>query len=100
MANYTTLDFNFELRKNRQTIDQLRGKADLNPGFVLAAETDEDPVTGTEYVSTVYEFESKNCIFNIRIGNVEGIKKVKLYKQCKTGKFNFELEDCPILLEK
>ncbi len=100
LSNYTTLDFNFELRKGRQTVDQLKGKADLNPGFVLAAETDEDPVTGTEYVSMVYEFESKGCVFNIRIGNDEGIKKVKLFKQCNPGKYPIALEDCPVLLEK
>ncbi|MCF8245947.1 MAG: hypothetical protein K9J37_11785 [Saprospiraceae bacterium] len=100
MASYTTLDFNFELRKSRQTIDQLRGKADLNPGFVLAAETDEDPVTGSEYVSSVYEFESPDCVFNIRLGDDEGVKKVKLYKKCTTGKYNINLDDCPILLEK
>ncbi len=99
-ANYTTVDFNFELRKGRQTIDQLHGKADINPGFVLAAETDEDPQTGSEYVSTVYEFESPDCVFNIRLGDDEGVKKVKLYKGCKTEKYNIELENCPILLEK
>lgn len=99
-VNYTTLDFNFELRKGRQTVDQLRGKANLNPGFVLAAETDEDPQTGNEYVSTVYEFESPECVFNIRLGDDEGVKKVKLYKGCKTVKYNIKLENCPILLEK
>jgi hypothetical protein len=99
-ANYTTLDFNFELRKGKLTIVQLKGKADLNPGFVLAAETDEDPVSGTEYVTNVYEFESPDCVFNIRLGDDEGLKKVKIFKQCKAGKHNIALEDCPILLEK
>ncbi len=100
MANYTTLDFNFELRKGRQTVEQLSGKSDLNPGFILAAETDEDLVSGTEYVSNVYEYESTDCVFNIRIGDDEGVKKVRLYKACKTSKYNIDLENCPILLEK
>ncbi len=100
MANYTTLDFNFELRKNRQTVDQLRGKADLNPGFLLGSESDEDEATGTSYFASEYYFESKECNFNIRIGDDEGVKKVKLIKLCKTGKYNIALEDCPILLEK
>lgn len=100
LANYTTLDFNFELRKGRQTIDQLTGKADLNPGFVLAAETDTDPQTGNEYLSNVYEFDGPDCVFNIRLGAEDAIKKVKLFKACKSGKYNIELENCPVLLEK
>jgi hypothetical protein len=100
MANYTTLDFNFELRKNRQTVDQIRGKADLNPGFLLGSESDEDETTGNSYFASEYHFESPECSFNIRIGDDEGVKKVKLIKQCKAGKYNITLEDCPILLEK
>jgi hypothetical protein len=100
MANYTTLDFNFELRKNRQTIDQLRGKADLNPSFLLGSESDEDEATGNSYFASEYHFESKECSFNIRIGDDEGVKKVKLVKLCKAGKYNIDLENCPILLEK
>jgi hypothetical protein len=99
-ANYTTLDFNFELRKNRQTIDQLRGKADLNPGFLLGSESDEDPETGSSYFASEYYFEHKECSFNIRIGDDEGVKKVKLIKLCKSGKYNIDLENCPVLLEK
>ncbi|MCC6726523.1 MAG: hypothetical protein IT258_18625 [Saprospiraceae bacterium] len=100
MANYTTLDFNFELRKNRQTVDQIRGKADINPGFVLGSESDEDEATGNSYFVAEYSFEGKDCSFNIRIGEDEGVKKVKLIKLCKTGKFNISLEECPVLLEK
>lgn len=100
LANYTTLEFNFELRKGRQTIDQLTGKADLNPGFVLAAETDADPQTGNEYLSNVYEFENPNCVFNIRLGKDGEVKKVKLFKACKSEKYDINLDDCPVLLEK
>lgn len=99
-ANYTTLDFNFELRKGRQTIDQLKGKADLNPGFVLGSESDDDATTNSSYMVDEYYFEQGDCSFNIRIGNDEGVKKVKLIKQCKSGKYNIALNDCPILLEK
>lgn len=99
-ANYTTLDFNFELRKNRQTIDQIRGKADINPGFVLASEPDEDESTGTTYAANDYFFESPDCTFSIRIGDDEGVKKVKLIKLCKSGKYDIVLENCPVLLEK
>lgn len=99
-VNYTTIDFNFELRKSRQSVDQIRGKADLNPGFVLGGEIDEDSVTSSSYFVTEYHFESPECSFSIRIGEDGGVKKVKLVKQCKTGKFNINLEDCPVLLEK
>ncbi len=99
-ANYTTLDFNFELRKGKQTIDQIKGKANLNPGFVLGSESDEDESTGNSYFASEYHFESPDCTFSIRLGDDEGVKKVKLIKQCKSGKFNIALEDCPVLLEK
>lgn len=99
-ANYTTLDFNFELRKGRQTVDQIRGKADLNPGFVLASEPDEDESTGSTYAANDYYFESPECTFSIRVGDDEGIKKVKLIKLCKSEKYNIALENSPILLEK
>jgi|GEM_PF-1265903 len=99
-ANYTTLDFNFELRKGRQTVDQIKGKADLNPGFVLASEPDEDETTGSVYPANDYFFESPDCTFSIRIGDDEGIKKVKLIKLCKSEKYNIALENCPVLLEK
>ncbi|MBK8566657.1 MAG: hypothetical protein IPN76_25830 [Saprospiraceae bacterium] len=100
MANYTTLDFNFELRKNRQTVDQIRGKADLNPGFLLGSESDDDEATGNSYFASEYHFEGQECTFSIRIGEDEGVKKVKLIKLCKSGKFNINLENCPVLLEK
>lgn len=98
--NYTTLDFNFELRKGKQTIDQIKGKADLNPSFMLGSESDEDESTGNSYFASEYYFESPDCTFSIRLGDDEGVKKVKLIKQCKSGKFNIALEDCPVLLEK
>lgn len=98
--NYTTLEFNFELRKGRQTIDQIKGRADLNPGFVLGSESDDDPETGSSYFVSEYHFESPDCTFSIRLGDDEGVKKVKLVKQCKSGKFNIALEECPVLLEK
>jgi hypothetical protein len=99
-ANYSTLDFNFELRKGRQTVDQISGKADLSPSFLLGSESDEDPETGSSFFASEYHFENKECTFNIRIGDDKGVKKVKLIKQCKAGKYNIALEDCPILLEK
>lgn len=99
-ANYTTLNFNFELRKGRTTIDQIRGKADLNPGFVLGSESDEDDRTGISYFANEYFFEDDACSFSIRIGDDAGIKKVKIIKECKSGKYNIALEDCPVLLEK
>ncbi len=99
-ANYTTLDFNFELRKGRHTLDQISGKADLSPGFLLGSESDEDPETGSNYFASEYHFENKACTFNIRIGDDESVKKVKLIKLCKSGKYNISLEDCPVLLEK
>ena len=99
-ANYTTLDFNFELRKGHQTIDQIRGKADLNPGFVLASEPDEDESTGSTYPANEYHFENPDCTFSIRLGDDEGVKKVKLIKLCKSSNHNIALENSPILLEK
>jgi hypothetical protein len=99
-VNYTTLDFNFELRKGRQTVDQIRGKADLNPGFVLASEPDEDESTGSTYPANDYYSESPECTFSIRVGDDMGIKKVKLIKLCKSEKYNIALENSPILLEK
>ncbi len=99
-SNYTTLDFNFELRKGRQTVDQLRGKADIGPGFLLGSESDEDPETGSSYFASEYRFEGQNCSFSIRLGGDEGVQKVKLVKQCKSGKYNIDLDNCPVLLEK
>ena len=98
--NYTTLDFNFELRKGNATIDQILGKAVLSPGFILAAESDEDPVTGISYFSDEYFFKNETCEVSIRVGDDEGIRKVKMIKNCKSGKYNIALEDCPVLLEK
>ncbi|MBI5916160.1 MAG: hypothetical protein HY842_12360 [Bacteroidetes bacterium] len=99
-VNYSTLEFNFELRKGKETVDQLVGKADLHPGFVLASEIDEDEETGTSYPASEYLLDSENCHFSIRLGDDEGVRKVKIIKQCKSGKFNIALEDCPALLEK
>lgn len=99
-VNYTTVEFNFELRKGRQVADQIKGKASLNPGFFLGSESDDDPESGTSYFANEYHFESPDCSLNIRLGEDEGVKKVKLIKQCKSGKFNIALADSPILLEK
>lgn len=99
-VNFTSLEFNFELRKAGQTLDQLTGRADLSPGFLLGNELDEDDQTGTVYPANEYVFENENCLLSIRLGNDEGIQKVKIIKNCKSGKYDIALEDCPVLLEK
>ncbi len=98
--NFTTLDFNFELRRGNKTISQFKGKADLRPGFVLGSESDDDPAEGHSYFSNAYDFQDENCFVSIRLGDDEGVKKVKLEKNCKNGKYNIDLENCPVLLEK
>ncbi len=98
--NFSTLGFNYELRKGNQTIDQINGEAHINTGFFLGSESDEDPQTGASYFCDEYTFEKQNCYFAIRLGNDEGIRKVKIIKDCESGKYDIALEDCPVLLEK
>ncbi len=98
--DYTTLGFNFELRKGNQTIDQLTGQADLDPGFFLGSESDEDNQSGVSYFCNEYTFENQNCSFTIRLGDDEGIWKVKVIKNCESGRYDIALDDCPVLLEK
>ena len=98
--NYTTLDFNLEILKDFKTAEQVIGKADLHPGFVLASEIDEDKLTGTSYPAAEYHFESPNCTLSIRLGNDGGLLKAKLIKQCKSSKYDISLDDCPVLREK
>jgi hypothetical protein len=98
--NFTTLDFNFELRRGNKTISQFKGKADLRPGFVLGSESDDDPAEGHSYFSNAYDFQDESCFVSIRLGDDEGVKKVKVEKNCKNDKYNIDLENCPVLLEK
>lgn len=98
--NYTTLKFNLEQRMAGQILDQLTGEAHLNAGFFIGSESDEDDQTGISYFSNDYYFEDEKCSLNIRLGYDEDIKKVKLSKTCSTGKYDIDLDDCPVLLEK
>lgn len=69
--NYTTLRYSYRwLHHKKKILLKNTGTADIEPGFVLASEVDEDPETGTAYGANQYTSQqTKNCEAYLRIGN-------------------------------
>jgi hypothetical protein len=77
------------------------GIADLDPGFILGAETDTDDITGTGYLANEYTGEFNRCFFSIRIGrNEKNELCAKIKKTCKSEQASIELDDWPTLRAK
>lgn len=96
--NYTTIKYRIEIVEDGKSSHNETGEADLNAGYFLATETDEDDMTGNLYPAAEFSFNaSDECFTSIRIGFDEGKGMAKLNKSCKGKIRSMSLEDFPTL---
>lgn len=99
--NLTTLDYRFSLmyEKGPQLISK-DGKAILNDMFFLAAEVDEDDMTGDAYGSYEYRDVDSDCQLVIKIGekDEDGRPRATIAYACKDK--SKDVPDSPTLRAK
>lgn len=99
--NQTSLNYEFKIIKNNETVDYKNGKAILGSMFFFGSENDEDDQTGLMYGSSEYWDKSNNCWFSIRVGiglDDNGKKRAMLNYGCEDkSKPTLDLDECPIL---
>ncbi len=99
--NQTSLNYDFEIIKDNETVDYKNGKAILGSMFFFASENDEDDHTGLMYGSSEYWDKSSDCWFSIRVGiglDDNGKLRAILNYGCEDkSKPNLNLDECPTL---
>ncbi len=96
--NYTTIKYRIEIIEDGKSSHYEAGVADLNAGFFLAAEIDEDDITGNAYPAAEFSFNaSDKCYTIIRIGFDKGKGMARLLKSCNQNIPDIILEDFPTL---
>jgi hypothetical protein len=96
--NYTTIKYRIEIVEHGKSSHYESGEADLNAGFFLGSEIDEDDLTGNSYPAAEFSFTaSEKCFTIIRIGFDYGKGMAKLNKSCNGKLQSITLENFPTL---
>ncbi len=99
--SYTTVSYELKVFRSGKLYSAYKGLADLEPGFFLGAETDEDERTGSAYLSTEYYSRTNHCDLALRIGiNDQSQLCARVKAGCADTAKNIALSDCPTLYSK
>jgi hypothetical protein len=96
--NYTTLEYRFE-QSSGNAHKSIKGRADLNAGFFLGAETDTDDLDETNYLAVEYFDYSEGVSRSIRVGRNEKNQRVARFHADEKGLIH-AITTCPTLREK
>jgi hypothetical protein len=101
--NQTTIDYNLEIIESGNSSLKSKGYADINSGFYIGPELDENEITGNAYFSTEFIDYNDTCYTYIRIGKDEQFQNKlfgKIIKNCNGKIKNIELDNFPVLVAK
>ncbi|TGE28207.1 hypothetical protein [Hymenobacter metallicola] len=95
--NYTSIRFAAEMLGGKNGPQHEEGVADLNPGFIMAAEVPEDTESQTAYGASEYLHETPTRNFSILIGIGSDVDKAELGVYDATGKPVAQWQGVPTL---